>query len=88
MDLFERPQAMNILKILLDGEKNIETIRKQMINRYDNYPAYSNVHKNVNELEVMELVSMKKEGREVKVTLKPKGELIARLLKEVGEALC
>ena len=85
IDLFEHPQAMEILIILLKGEKNITGIRKDIINKYGNYPSYSGVVRSIECLESLGLIAREKKGRETIVSLTPKGDFVASHLKHIKE---
>ena len=83
----ESKQSMDILVVLLKGEMMITSIQKSMINKYGTYPPHYHIIKNVRNLIQMGLAKKRVEGRKTMISLTPKGELVARLLKQVKDEI-
>ena len=77
-DLFKHPIMTDILIALAGRRMKIREIEREL-----RTPAYGSILQNVKELEVMELCSTTKEGSSRYAVLTNKGELVARLLKQV-----
>ena len=86
-DLFESKQSIEILIVLLEGKMMITNIMKSIFIEYGKHSHHSSISKCVNFLEKLGLVRKEIAGRKCNISLTPKGESIAKLLKNIRNEL-
>jgi len=87
MEFLDSKQCMNIVVLLLHGEMKIKDIQKSFVNKFGTYPPHSGICERVDYLKELGLVNKRGEGRKRLISLTSKGELVARLLKQVKDEL-